>query len=547
MILVPGFEEGNVFKKDLELQSIIIQERTNGLTIREISELHPEYSEITYKRFLRDCPKGERSTEQKELDKKRNSERSKEAWSRMDPEVRAKHEDHLRRLSETKSGKKMPLSEEHIKKIREHLSSEKMQQVRLQNNHNRKKYTEEAILRAASEAGVSLEGDISNSDNSVTLIWPDGVTRKQEIKTFMRMGIRRPKNRHEAKRDKAKQRHADMGLEVLGVNEQKEATMSYKGFVWVQKWRNTVDSVAERNMRRADKALKIKEKMDSGVSLTAACKSEGVDPVTFARRMKLTGSPLQSVVTNRCYEQVLQIDGAIYNNRLPGNMVRPDIRIEDKKLIIEVDGVFWHTETYKERGYHHKKSLLYEKQGYSLLVFSQWDIENKRHVVDSMINNKLGKIENKVGARSCVITHLSKQEADAFFYNNHLKGKGAGEAIALTFKGSVVCALRWYIRKSEIHISRFCSLVNWNVQGGYSKLLKQLPNMDIVNFVDRRHGTGKHLEQYGFVKVHEHIGFEWTNGYELFNRRTFLGSSGLDKGLSRYWDYGQIKYVRKAK
>jgi very-short-patch-repair endonuclease len=425
------------------------------------------------------------------------------------------------------------------------MKSEESRKRNIENNRKRKKYTVEAITKAVLEAGVTVEGDLSNSDNSVILTWPDGVKRSQSIKEFMKDGIVRPQSSAQNKKLAVKKRMEDVGLEVLNVNENCEATLRYKGFTWVQKWRNRIDITASKNMSKIDKADKIKSLMDAGISLTAACKEADVDPVTFARRMKLTNNHFNSVVTNRRYEQVLQIDGAIYNSRLPGgHLLRPDIRIEDKKLIIEVDGAWCHTEQYKERNYHHKRALFLEGLGYGMLVFNQYEIENKRHIVDSMVSNKLGTIPNKVGARLCAVTSLPKLEADVFFGDNHLKGKGSGETMALTFNGSVVCALRWYIRKNEIHISRFCSLVNWNVQGGYSKLLKRLPNMDIVNFVDRRHGNGRHLEKHGFVKTHEHIGFEWTNGYELFNRRMFLGSSGLDKGLSRYWDYGQIKYVK---
>jgi hypothetical protein len=87
-----------------------------------------------------------------------------------------------------------------------------------------------------------------------------------------------------------------------------------------------------------------------------------------------------------------------------------------------------------------------------------------------------------------------------------------------------------------------------SVTGGYSRLLSKLPeDKDIVNFVDRRHGTGEHLLSKGFVLTNVHIGFEWTDNYYHWNRRKHLGDSGYDLGLKKFWDYGQAKYVKPKK
>jgi very-short-patch-repair endonuclease len=528
-----------MFKDDENLKKIIEQEWMRGDNLDLISASHPEYSKTTYKRFLRGKKRCSIWTEEK---RKLQSEASKKSWENRDQESKDKHIKHLSNLSSSQKGVSITLSESHKENIRKHLSSDKMKKILSQSNKNRKKYTEDVILKRASDYGLTIIGDLSNSDNSVRLIWPDGEERHIAIKVFMKREPKHPIGQ-QTKKNLAKEKWESIGLSVVLLSNNM-AKVSYKGDTWTQSWPGCPNHTTKKRMIIADKASKIVDLIHSGVNLTSACKQVGVDPTTFARRLKLTQDAYQSVVTSRKYEQVLNVEGAIYNNRLPGFMIRPDIRVEDKKLIIEVDGLYWHTEQHKKRSYHHERAKLYASLGYKLLVFSQWEIEHKRHIVDSMISNKLGNIQHKIGARKCSVVELETKKANEFFEANHLKGSGLGKTIALVYEGDVVCAIRFHKCKEGINISRFCSKVNWTVSGGYSKLLTLIPNENIINFVDRRHGNGDHLVNYGFTKIHEHIGFEWTTGYESFNRRKFAGSSGIDHGMSRYWDYGQIKFIK---
>jgi len=527
-----------MFKEDVELQKIIEAAWLAGSTLEEIHTRYPQYSKITYKRFLKGKPKGNIWTEER-------SERMRQAvlksWEEKDESEKRKQIEHLRSLSESQKGVSLSLAPEHVQNIRAHLSSPEMRNILIESNKRRKKYTEIAIRDRAQVLGVTLVGDLSDSSNFVDVMWPDGTKSRTEIKKLMKYGISRPMGQFK-KISQAKQKQEAMGLTVTV--DGKFADITYKSETWRQFWDGCPNSTTLRRIKKIEQAEMITKLMQEGRSLTFACKEAGVDPTTFARKLKITSNYSQAVGLIRNFETLVQIDGAVYNKRLKGLMIRPDILCEHKKLIIEIDGLYWHTEEYKNKEYHYQRAALYESMGYNLLVFSQWEVENRRHIVDSMIANKMGAIKNKVGARKCSVKDLTVAEAGAFFRDNHLKGAGRGNCIGLLRDDVVVCAIRWHQCPEGISISRFCSKVGWSVQGGYSKLLKLLPNSPVINFVDIRHGTGRHLENYGFKLINEHIGFEWTNGYEAFNRRAFL-SSGNTNGLKRYWDYGQRKYKKE--
>lgn len=410
------------------------------------------------------------------------------------------------------------------------------------------KYSPEQIEAVINASGaVLLAGDISSPSNVVTVGWPDGLQRKIRIRRFMVNGrVDKPKIKHlnqNKKRFLDAVKTSGLSVEMLGP---KLARVNYRGQSWEQRWVNTIDNRCTRMMRKIDIGHKIDELVKGGMSLQNACHSIGVSPVTYYRRRKLGYNPVESVVSIRNSERLISLEGAVYNKLLIGTSYRPDLLIPDRKLIIEVDGLHWHSEEKKAKDYHFKRAETFLGAGYSVLAFTELEVKEKNSIITSMIQHKLKKSLYKIGARSCQIGDLSRKEANDFFQENHLKGAGSGRCIGLRYAGVVVAAIRIInVDPETINISRFACRNCWSVPGSYSRLLAALPNKRIINFVDRRHGTGEHLLSLGFEKRSVHIGFEWTDGYVAYNRMTFLGNSGYDHGFLRVYDYGQIKYVRE--
>lgn len=525
------------FCENIDLQKKIKKRREQGATINEIAAEFPEYSYVTYKRFLKGTGRY--------CSREKMSKACKQAWVDKSVSEKNKHIEHLRVLAQTQRGKPLELSSEHVNKIKLWTSSEKNKERVVEQNKQRKKYTEDAILKTLNENNVGFVGDLSDSDNTITIVYPDGQTRRAQIKKFMKTGV------IESPRDmvKTKQRHAIMRRTDMGVTHEmidsKTAKMSYKGCSWVQVFANMNTTLV--NVARIDKGFCLQNLLKEGHSVTRACKMIGLSPVTYARHFKQTNCSIEAVRTIRNFECLLSVDGedVIYNRQLPGYSIRPDLRIERKKLIIEIDGPYTHSDEFKTKKYHNDRFHVYKKEGYSLLAFITNEIVEKRAIVDSMINNKLGH-SKRIFARKCSIENIDTKEACSFFEDNHLMGSGSGQTLALMHNGEVACALRFAVYKGEIHVSRFCNRMGYTVIGGYTRLLSKLPvGLRIVNFVDARHGDGVHLLRQGFQLVSEHIGMWWTDQNRLINRRRFLGNSGYDHGYKKYWDYGQFKYVKE--
>lgn len=240
----------------------------------------------------------------------------------------------------------------------------------------------------------------------------------------------------------------------------------------------------------------------------------------------------------------------IFNKQLKGSSCRPDFLIEPNKLIIECDGLYWHSEAViSDKSYHKKKLETYESMGYRVLFFRSDEIENNFDIVKSIILNSLKMNKNRIFARKCDLKENDSLSRE-FVAKNHLMGEGKGRIYSLSHKGEIVAAMQIKCVNKDtktFEISRYCTKNETSVVGAFSKLLKfaiSKENADyIVTFIDRRYGNGDYLSSMGFIKSGNHCSFKWTNGEKTFNRMTFPGSSGIENGFVRIYDAGQQKYV----
>lgn len=228
---------------------------------------------------------------------------------------------------------------------------------------------------------------------------------------------------------------------------------------------------------------------------------------------------------------------------------RPDF-VLDNNIIIETDGLYWHSELCQEDdNYHFNKKEAYNKEGYRSYFFREDEIRDKPEIVKSIILNALGKSQ-RIFARKTKVVKVHKNIARDFLQKNHLMGAGKGECFGLEHNGELVSLIR-INKTSDGHydVSRFCHKLNTNVIGGFSKLLKfvesEIKMIALTTFIDRRYGVGGYLEELGFLPLSLYKSFKWTNGEESFHRLKFSNQSGYEAGLIKIWDCGQHKFIKK--
>ncbi len=228
---------------------------------------------------------------------------------------------------------------------------------------------------------------------------------------------------------------------------------------------------------------------------------------------------------------------------------RPDFLIEDHKVIIECHGLYWHSELMGWNSTKAKKRReIFNNAGYRVISLYQDNIEKSWSICQSILGNVLKLNKSKIYARKCEVKKIeNKKEGIDFLEKNHLMGKGKGGILGLYHNNELVSVLQYYNKNNISEISRFCTLLNHSIVGGFSKLLNKLKTITeakaISTFIDLDYGTGYHLTSMGFISKNIYPSFKWTDMNNRFNRYKFPGKTGYIHNLTRIWDSGQQLWV----
>ena len=245
-----------------------------------------------------------------------------------------------------------------------------------------------------------------------------------------------------------------------------------------------------------------------------------------------------------------------------------DIVIEDQKLIIEYDGLYWHSELYKDNNYHLRKRILAEQKGYRLVHLFSDEWIYHRSIVEARLRYLLHKwIGDTVYARDCQITNVKDDDAEKFLDSNHLQGNvHAHWNYGLVHNGELVAIMTFGNNRfgDGIEMYRYCSRIDVSVVGGASRLFKHFitENKDvekITTFADARWSTSDAFyTKLGFVlDGMSHPGYFIIDGDIRRNRvhyqkHKIAGPNDegkteheitLERKLYRIYDCGQLRYV----
>lgn len=251
-----------------------------------------------------------------------------------------------------------------------------------------------------------------------------------------------------------------------------------------------------------------------------------------------------------------------------------DIYIPSKKIAIEYNGLYWHSEQVLE---HLNKSKwsdfdkMTQVKNLSVRYIGIFEDEwiNKKDIVKSRLRNILNCIPNKIFARKCEIVEISSQQASKFCNENHIQGSGRSNVrYGLFFNGELVSVMTFsksnLSRKiSDWEINRFCNKLDYNIIGAASRLFKKFVlehNPDkVISYADSRWSEGNLYKVLNFKFEKQTTPNYW---YFLPNELTRIHRFSLRKnsddvqeltekenrlaqGYNRIWDCGNSKWIWK--
>jgi len=251
-----------------------------------------------------------------------------------------------------------------------------------------------------------------------------------------------------------------------------------------------------------------------------------------------------------------------------------DIYIPEHNVAIEYNGVYWHSDVYKDKIYHQQKALACKEIGILLIhVYEdQWSNSIIKEIIKEKILQKCNKsTKEKVYARKCKIVSVTSSEAREFYSLTHIQGYNDSKInYGLVFNGELVACISFKNLTGKDYdqydLVRYAT--SKNVVGGFSRLLKHFQRNNVWSVVetfaslDYSHGNVYEKSGFEMVGVTE-PNYHYFKGLDRYSRNAFMKHK-LEKVLEKFdssltekenmnlhgytlmYDAGSIKYKIEA-
>jgi len=249
-----------------------------------------------------------------------------------------------------------------------------------------------------------------------------------------------------------------------------------------------------------------------------------------------------------------------------------DIFIPELNLGIEHNGLYRHSELFKETNYHLNKTKHFKKLNIKTIHIWECEWKHKQEQVKSFLLSAINKNEHKIGARKCkVVWSNSKDEIKAahdLLDSTHIQGHtNSTKYVANVYYNDELLATatfgKHHRNSKDWVLSRFTTKINYTIQGILSKISKLASKelkSDIISWADYRLSTGNGYEKAGwkFEELLPPDYFYWKNGTSSLkgvlskqSRQKKLVNTpkdmtehqhALQDDLLRIYDCGKIRY-----
>jgi hypothetical protein len=300
------------------------------------------------------------------------------------------------------------------------------------------------------------------------------------------------------------------------------------------------------------------EYINSKTKVIIKCEEHGVFEQIPNDHLNGKGCPKCGLAYNKMEDEIKGFIKSLNMNIIENSkqIISPlelDIFIPSHNLAIEFDGLYWHSEVYKDKNYHLNKTELCQSKNIRLIHIFEDEWLFKKEIVKSRLKNMLGLTQNKVYGRKCVIKEVTPKEAKIFLENNHIQGNVNSKIRLGLYYNNVLIGLMTFggLRKNLgnksneniYELFRFCNLSNYIIIGGADKLLKHFIKhykpKEIISYADRRWSQGDLYNKLNFIFSHN----TKPNYFYLVNdkrenrfnyRKDMLVKEGFDKNKTEH-------------
>lgn len=169
-----------------------------------------------------------------------------------------------------------------------------------------------------------------------------------------------------------------------------------------------------------------------------------------------------------------------------------DIYIKSKKIAIEFNGLFWHSN--KDKNYHLMKTEMCDSLGIRLIQIFEDEYIFHKDIVLSKLKHIIGNDYDldKIYGRNCIVKEITFKESSEFLNRNHIQGSSKSTVYLGAFNNGILCAVMTFTKlfENKWELTRFASDITKRVIGIGGKMFsyfrKYYNPVEVKSFADRR-------------------------------------------------------------
>lgn len=231
-----------------------------------------------------------------------------------------------------------------------------------------------------------------------------------------------------------------------------------------------------------------------------------------------------------------------------------DCYLPDLKIGIEYDGLYFHSEKFRDKNYHQEKQLLCKDAGIKLLQVYEDEWRDKTDIVKSIIKSAINNQYNIIYGRNTTIKVINDSQYRAFLDENHIQGYCSAKLLYGCFhKNILISVMSFSDRGAMYECIRYCVLPETRVIGAIKKFIayhyEHVPYKDIYSYVNLRYFNGDGFIKSGF-KLYSITkpGYFYTNKARRASRiqtqKHKLIKQGYDASLTEHEIMANLGYYK---
>ena len=203
-----------------------------------------------------------------------------------------------------------------------------------------------------------------------------------------------------------------------------------------------------------------------------------------------------------------------------------DMVSHDNKLVIEYNGLWWHSSgMQKNNSYHKLRRLSVESVGYRLITVWADDWSDNKLRIIKLIEDACGlNAKIKIGARKCDLKLIDHIESYNFHKTHHIQqGKPVGSInVGVYYNELLVSTVTVMVEKTQYNLTRMSVHTDYSIAGLLNKVIKFVGKGLWVTYCDRDYFTGGLYANAGFECVNNTRQLTYMKGQLRFRREKFM-------------------------